>query len=1627
MLIPKSLRDTRPNRTRKQAAHLERKPSARRSSLRVELLEDRTTPTVNPATPLELDGNVTTTTSHDWDQIFADAQPLTNGDGSFTQGPTSNALAGSFFTDAVNSNTDDIFQGGGSKDTLGIQAGKWLYTGSKPQGKDDITHAYASAYIDSNSHLILYAAMDRFDNSGDSTAGFWFFANNIGQNPNVTQNGGHPFTGTHQDGDILLVSDFTVGGSTSTIKVFRWTGNDATGSLVPLNNGNPINGNTYATVNSAAISVPWSYTNKSGQHQPAAGEFLEEGVDLTALGLQGCFSSFLAETRSSQSPTATLSDFVIGSFPLCSLAAPQFTGLSKFDTFTNQGDFVTYPLTVQNTGGMPLFIQSVTDTLLGNVVVNHTLQQPSAVGVTSITSNFDFSQPLAPGASLTILVTRQVQQTDPDPTNNTVTFVGTDDLAGTADPIRTSVSDSVNLFQPSATMTLTASPSAGVVGTPITYTYTVNNTSSTDSPNLILDGSANNFLTDSLFGNLEADAIAAGGGSLAPGASFSFAETRALQAGDPSPLTDAAAAGFTLFQSALFSGSNVIHAQASTSTRIVDAQISIAPNATNEVGQPHTFTVTVLQDDGLPAGAAGGDAFTGFGPASGASVNVSLANTNGANAVASTLLSGTTNSSGQFQVTFTSATAGQVIGNATATLSVGGVSLTRATGDGLSGDSGPATKTFVDAKISIAPNATNGITEPHTFTATVLQDDGLTADQGGDNVTGFGPAAGASITVALTNTGGAVAIPSTPLSGTTDANGQFSVTFTSDSAGQVTGSATATPSVGGVALTRATGDSHTGDGSPATKTFVAGSLRWKKVDEAGNLLGGATFLVTATGGTAASAGHTPLSVSVLDNGPFDADPTPGQILLNSFQSFAGSPLGGLAMGTYTVQETVPPQGYTLDPKVLSATLTLTSPNADLSGTPFVDTLPHLSITKTVTGGGTSAVIHPGDTASFTITVTNDGAGTALNVTVTDQLPDATQLSWSITSSTFDTTSLSATDFLTATKAALPGGATVTVVVSAVVPLDFFGNEGNGVGNGDALPLSLFELDGNATTGVLGTSGSTTTSHDWDQVFADNSANPPTNTAGAIASSFATDPVNTNSDNIYTGGGSKDTLGIQQGQWLFKGGKPQSKDDITHAYAALYKDPVTDDQILYAGLDRFDNSGDSTAGFWFFVNPIGQNPNVNQNGGHPFTGTHTTGDILLVSDFTVGGSVSTIRVFEWVGNDATGSLVPLNNGNPIGGSTFAIVNGSAISVPWSFTNKSGQHQPAAGEFLEEGINLTALGLNGCFSSFLAETRSSQSPTATLSDLVIGSFQTCVVQLPNIASVQADNFNNGVPITSNEAIITINDGHAMEATSLGNGAGGASLTVQQVQPVVDQAIAAWRAAGVAPATLTNLGNLAVHVDNLPRAELGYFSPGAIWIDATAAGWGWSTTGDPGRMDLRTVITHELGHALGFEHSDAGAMEPTLAPGVQLVPEAPGGSDTVVAAASSADSGTGAGAPAGAVAVPTLSHTATTDAAVSGVPDGPALPVAAPPAFGPQAPAALFAPTVVLAVAPVGPDTSWIALVPGLWPPVLGGEGGRSAAPLMGDEARDAAAAGWPAPLVDSADAGLDADVTDPIVVG
>ena len=147
----------------------------------------------------------------------------------------------------------------------------------------------------------------------------------------------------------------------------------------------------------------------------------------------------------------------------------------------------------------------------------------------------------------------------------------------------------------------------------------------------------------------------------------------------------------------------------------------------------------------------------------------------------------------------------------------------------------------------IAPNGSNVVGNPHTFTATVYLNDG---DGTGFHAVG----AGVAVTLTLTSSNGASITPITPaaassVSGnvdtfnlTTNANGQASVTFTSPTAGQVVGSASATLSIpGGGSVTRTTGDTDPLDGPSATKYFLS--------------------LTTNPGGSVVIGGGTPLSDS----------------------------------------------------------------------------------------------------------------------------------------------------------------------------------------------------------------------------------------------------------------------------------------------------------------------------------------------------------------------------------------------------------------------------------------------------------------------------------------------------------------------------------------------------------------------------------------------------------------------------------------------------------------------------------------------------------------------------------------------------------------------------------------------
>ncbi len=278
------------------------------------------------------------------------------------------------------------------------------------------------------------------------------------------------------------------------------------------------------------------------------------------------------------------------------------------------------------------------------------------------------------------------------------------------------------------------------------------------------------------------------GNSASPEASFSATSVD----------TSALAVGNHKFNATVASSDNYLGAtSADEPFSVVDGNLSISPaTATNAVNQPHTITATVTKNDGSGSTPAIGVLVT-FSIPSGSATFVGGVNTC------------TTNASGQCSVQINSLTTGANTIHATTTFSVGGVSLTRTTGDGLSGDSADASKTYVDANIQITPGtATNRINAVHTLTLHVNVNDGSGFVNAPDSTV---------INVSKVSGPGNLSTTSCTTSGGT---GSCTDTLTSSTSGTTVVNGSVTISVGGVSLTRATGDANVGDSANAQKTWI---------------------------------------------------------------------------------------------------------------------------------------------------------------------------------------------------------------------------------------------------------------------------------------------------------------------------------------------------------------------------------------------------------------------------------------------------------------------------------------------------------------------------------------------------------------------------------------------------------------------------------------------------------------------------------------------------------------------------------------------------------------------------------------------------------------------------------------
>jgi MYXO-CTERM domain-containing protein len=153
-----------------------------------------------------------------------------------------------------------------------------------------------------------------------------------------------------------------------------------------------------------------------------------------------------------------------------------------------------------------------------------------------------------------------------------------------------------------------------------------------------------------------------------------------------------------------------------------------------------------------------------------------------------------------------------------------------------------------------------------------------------------------------------------------------------------------------------------------------------------------------------------------------------------------------------------------------------------------------------------------------------------------------------------------------------------------------------------------------------------------------------------------------------------------------------------------------------------------------------------------------------------------------------------------------------------------------------------------------------------------------------TVVLSNPSVGTTIGTGTGTVTIqdNDG-ALLATAAGASGSVQPLLASDAVDLLAVVVLRWLDAG---ASADRLAGLTIRVADLPGTKLADTLGRTITLDIDAAGWGWALspmalTAD--RMDLASVLTHELGHVLGLEHG-TGVMSELLAPGESLpAPEA------------------------------------------------------------------------------------------------------------------------------------------------
>jgi hypothetical protein len=132
---------------------------------------------------------------------------------------------------------------------------------------------------------------------------------------------------------------------------------------------------------------------------------------------------------------------------------------------------------------------------------------------------------------------------------------------------------------------------------------------------------------------------------------------------------------------------------------------------------------------------------------------------------------------------------------------------------------------------------------------------------------------------------------------------------------------------------------------------------------------------------------------------------------------------------------------------------------------------------------------------------------------------------------------------------------------------------------------------------------------------------------------------------------------------------------------------------------------------------------------------------------------------------------------------------------------------------------------------------------------------------------------VRVKTNDPGFAQPSGGALLASESALMTGSASTLAQsELDAVALSAMSQWtQTLGDGDPRLAGFGGVHITFAELAGDALGYAEGRRVWIDSDAGGHGWSGYG--GTVDLGEVVTHELGHVLGFAHEADGVMAARL----------------------------------------------------------------------------------------------------------------------------------------------------------